>query len=101
MIKIKIGYIRVSSDSQNPSRQEHLMKELGIDQIFRDHATGSNTNRPGLKQMINFVRKGDCIIVESIQGRGDRSVVPLCIGTTDLSPRPLSPRPFRPFKDSN
>lgn len=30
----KIGYIRVSSESQETTRQEELMKQLQVDKIF-------------------------------------------------------------------
>ena len=66
MIKIKIGYIRISSVDQNTARQEVLMKELGVDQVFIDRTSGKNTDRPALKEMITFVREGDTVVVESI-----------------------------------
>ena len=63
---IKIGYIRVSTQEQNTMRQEVLMEQLGVDQIYIDKSSGKNANRPELKTMLEFVRKGDVVIVESI-----------------------------------
>ena len=63
---IKIGYIRVSTQEQNTMRQEVLMEQLGVDQIYIDRSSGKNANRPELKTMLEFVRKGDVVIVESI-----------------------------------
>jgi len=63
---MKIGYIRVSTDEQNTVRQEVLMKELGVDEIYIDKASGKNTDRPQLKKMLTYVRRGDAVIVESI-----------------------------------
>ena len=63
---MKIGYIRISTTDQNTARQEVLMKELGTDQVFIDRTSGKNTDRPELKRMMNFVREGDEVIVESI-----------------------------------
>jgi DNA invertase Pin-like site-specific DNA recombinase len=63
---MKIGYIRVSTDEQNTTRQELLMHEMGVDELFIDKTSGKNTNRPELKRMLEFVRKGDTVIVESI-----------------------------------
>ena len=63
---MKIGYIRISTTDQNTARQEVLMKELGTDQVFVDRTSGKNTDRPELKRMMNFVREGDEVIVESI-----------------------------------
>ena len=61
-----IGYVRVSTEEQNPARQQALLRELGVDEIFLDKASGKNTDRPELKRMLAYVRKGDTVIVESI-----------------------------------
>ena len=63
---MKIGYIRVSTQEQNTLRQEVLMESLGVDQVFIDRMSGKNTERPELKRMMQFVRQGDTVIVESI-----------------------------------
>lgn len=63
---MRIGYIRVSSIDQNTVRQEVLMKDLNVEKIFIDKISGKNKERPALKEMLDFVRYGDCIIVESI-----------------------------------
>ena len=63
---MKIGYIRISTTDQNTARQEVMMKELGVEQVFIDRMSGKNTERPELKRMMNFVREGDMVIVESI-----------------------------------
>lgn len=63
---MKIGYVRCSSGQQNTARQEVLMKELGADEIFIDKLSGKNTDRPQLKKMLSYVRKGDTVIVSEI-----------------------------------
>ena len=63
---MKIGYIRISTAEQNAARQEVLMKELEVDNVFIDRMSGKNTNRPELQRMMSFVREGDIVIVESI-----------------------------------
>ena len=63
---MKIGYIRVSTTEQNSARQEVLMSELGVDQVFIDRISGKSMDRPELKRMMTFVREGDTVIVESI-----------------------------------
>lgn len=63
---MKVGYIRISSADQNTARQEVLMNELGVEQVYIDKMSGKNTNRPELKKMMSFVREGDTVIVESI-----------------------------------
>lgn len=63
---MKIGYIRVSTQEQNTMRQEVLMESLGVDEVYIDHMSGKSTNRPELQKMMEYVRKGDTVIVESI-----------------------------------
>ena len=63
---MKIGYIRVSTTEQNTIRQEVLLKEFGVDELFIDKASGKSTDRPELKRMLTYVRQGDTVIVESI-----------------------------------
>ena len=47
-------------------RQKVLMQELGVDEVYIDRLSGKNTDRPELKKMMDYVRKGDTVIVESI-----------------------------------
>lgn len=63
---MKIGYVRVSTEEQNTARQEIMLRELGVDELFVDRASGENADRPELNRMMNFVRRGDTVIVESI-----------------------------------
>ena len=63
---MKIGYVRVSTEEQNTARQEIMLRELGVDELFVDRASGKNADRPELNRMMNFVRRGDTVIVESI-----------------------------------
>lgn len=37
---MKIGYIRTSTAVQNTARQEFLMQELGVEQVFIDKMSG-------------------------------------------------------------
>ena len=63
---MKIGYVRVSTEEQNTARQEIMLRELGVDELFVDRASGKNADRPELNRMMNYVRRGDTVIVESI-----------------------------------
>ena len=63
---MKVGYVRVSTQGQNTARQEVLMQELGVEKVFLDKQSGKDTARPELKKMMEFVREGDVVIVESI-----------------------------------
>lgn len=42
------------------------MQELGTDMVFIDRCSGKNTQRPELTRMLEYVRSGDTIVVESI-----------------------------------
>lgn len=61
----KVAYIRVSTEEQNTARQEDAMQKLGVDKVFMEKVSGKNADRPQLKAMLEFVREGDTIIVES------------------------------------
>ena len=64
---MKIGYVRVSTQEQNTVRQEKLMESLNVDELFLDKASGKNAEqRPELQRMMDYVRKGDTVVVESI-----------------------------------
>lgn len=63
---MNIGYIRVSTHEQNTVRQEALMESLGVDEVYIDRMSGKSTDRPELKKMMEYVRQGDTVIVESI-----------------------------------
>ena len=61
---MKIGYIRVSTREQNTVRQECLMEQLGVDEVYVDRLSGKNTDRPELRKMLDYVRRGDAVIVK-------------------------------------
>lgn len=69
------AYIRVSSHGQNSDRQ---LSDTGIKfrRTFHDEASGKNTDREGLKDMLEFVHDGDTVHVHSIDRLG-RSIVDL------------------------
>lgn len=74
---MKVAYIRVSHISQNTARQEDAMSQLGVEKVFMEKVSGKSADRPELKKMIEFVRSGDCVCVESLSriGRSTRDVL--------------------------
>ena len=58
-----VGYARVSTLEQNLDNQLDKLKELGCDKIFTDKVSGAREERVGLKEMLDYVRKGDSIVV--------------------------------------
>lgn len=59
----KLGYIRVSSSNQNIGRQ---LDDLELDRCFTDKVSASTTNRPSLKECLEYVRQGDILYCHSI-----------------------------------
>ena len=66
----KIGYIRVSTEHQETARQQEIMGNYGVERIFSEKISGANTDRPQLKAMLDYVREGDTLYVESISRLG-------------------------------
>lgn len=62
---MNIGYARVSTVDQNIERQLEAFKQYRIDKVFIDKSSGKNTEREQFNAMINFVRDGDCVYVQS------------------------------------
>ncbi|CDM68422.1 Resolvase domain containing protein [Clostridium bornimense] len=60
-----VAYIRISDSTQNEARQIKAMEDRGIEKIFLDKCSGKNTNRPELKNMLEFIREGDNLYIES------------------------------------
>jgi DNA invertase Pin-like site-specific DNA recombinase len=59
----RIGYVRVSSLDQNPERQ---LEQVQVDRVFTDKASGKDTHRPELDNLLTFVREGDTVVVHSM-----------------------------------
>ena len=68
----KVGYIRVSTKDQNPDRQYHAMKEHGIQKknIYMDKISGKSFSRPEYQKMISKMKKGDLLVIKSIDRLG-------------------------------
>lgn len=58
-----IGYIRVSSFSQNGDRQLHGLK---LEKTFEEKASAKDLKRPVLKHCLEYLREGDVLHVHSI-----------------------------------
>ena len=59
----RIKYIRVSTQEQNTARQEQDLAKY--DRVYIEKASGKNADRPELKAMLDYVREGDVVEVES------------------------------------
>ena len=67
-----IGYARVSTSEgkQLLDRQVDALKEIGCERIFEDKASGSNSQRKGLDDCLNYLRKGDVLVVLDLDRLG-------------------------------
>lgn len=61
-------YARVSSSSQNLSRQLQQFRDMGADErdIVTDKASGKDTERPGYQAIKQFIREGDTLVITSL-----------------------------------
>jgi len=68
----RYGYIRVSAKDQNPERQLLAMKEQKIKKknVYLDKMSGKSFARPQYLRMLKQVKRGDVIIVKSIDRLG-------------------------------
>ncbi|MFV8044970.1 recombinase family protein [Streptococcus pluranimalium] len=64
----RIGYIRVSSTEQNLDRQIEQLS--GVFKVFSDKISGKDTDRPGLKSLLSFIREGDIVVVSELDRLG-------------------------------
>lgn len=69
---MNVGYIRVSSEEQSTARQyaDFKVANVRLEKIFEEKLSGKDTARPALKEMLNFVRDGDVLYIESISRLG-------------------------------
>lgn len=66
------GYIRVSAKDQNPERQYMALEQFEIPKrnIFFDKMSGKDFVRPEYKKMLHKLKKGDLLIIKSIDRLG-------------------------------
>lgn len=60
---MNIAYVRVSTVEQNEGRQLEGLKEYNIDKWFIEKVSGKDTNRPKLKELLDYAREGDTVFV--------------------------------------
>ncbi len=60
---MNIAYVRVSTVEQNEAWQLEALKKYNIDKWFTEKVSAKDTNRPELKNMLEFARTGDTIYI--------------------------------------
>jgi DNA invertase Pin-like site-specific DNA recombinase len=69
MSGLLIGYARVSTEEQDLTAQRNGLAELGVDveRVYVDHGlTGTNRDRPGLREALAACRAGDTLVVTKL-----------------------------------
>lgn len=62
---MKIGYARVSTQEQNLDRQLDNLKAAGCERVYQEKMTGTQANRPELVRMMDSLRPGDTLVIDS------------------------------------
>ena len=67
---MKIGYARVSTDSQELGRQIKSLEDYGCDIIYQEKISGAKTKRPELDKMMATLQPKDAVIVPKLDRLG-------------------------------
>jgi DNA invertase Pin-like site-specific DNA recombinase len=81
-----IGYARISTYEQTLHLQKDALEKADCSKIFTDTASGAKVERKGLEEALNYVRKGDTLVVWRLDRLG-RSLPHLIATMTDLEER--------------
>ena len=67
-----VGYARVSTreGQQVLDRQLDALRTAGCERIFDDRGSGASAERPGLKACLDYLRKGDVLVVLDLDRLG-------------------------------
>lgn len=65
-----LAYVRVSTVEQNEGRQKEALQSYGIDKWFVEKASGKDTNRPKLQELLEYIREDDTVYVEEFSRLG-------------------------------
>ena len=89
-----IGYVRCSTQDQNPALQRDSLAQVGCERVYEDLASGAKADRPGLKQALDQCRSGDTLVVWKLDrlGRPLRHIIETIddLGKQEISFRSLT-----------
>lgn len=63
---MKIGYARVSSNTQDLELQKQELLKAGCQKIFSEAVSGKDNNRTKLKEMLAELREGDIVVIYKV-----------------------------------
>lgn len=97
---MKIGYARVSRRDQNPQLQEDELRAAGCEKVVWEKESGAKSDRPGLLQAFDYLRKGDTLVVWRLDRLG-RSLKDLIERVQELQERGVEFQSLRESIDTN
>lgn len=65
-----IGYTRVSTVAQTLDQQNDALEAAGVTKTFSDTMSGARDDRPGLAELMAYVRQGDTLVVWKLDRLG-------------------------------
>ena len=91
VIRMLVGYMRVSTEEQTTSLQKDALLKYGVDErnIFADVVSGASKNRDGLNAVLEFLKSGDTLVVWKLDRLG-RSLAHLISIITSLKEKNIA-----------
>jgi DNA invertase Pin-like site-specific DNA recombinase len=65
-----LGYARVSTGDQDVAGQTTRLEQIGAIRVFTDVRSGKSMDRPGLKDLLAYARKGDTLAIVRLDRLG-------------------------------
>jgi DNA invertase Pin-like site-specific DNA recombinase len=66
----RIGYTRVSTVAQTLDQQNEALTAASVTKTFSDIMSGAHDDRPGLAELMGYVREGDTVVVWKLDRLG-------------------------------
>jgi DNA invertase Pin-like site-specific DNA recombinase len=66
----RIGYTRVSTVAQTLDQQNDALAKAGVTKTFSDTMSGARDDRPGLAELMEYLREGDTVVVWKLDRLG-------------------------------
>jgi DNA invertase Pin-like site-specific DNA recombinase len=83
----RVGYIRVSTVAQTLDQQNSALAAAGVNKVFSDVMSGARDDRPGLAELLAYVREGVTGVVWKLDrlGRNMLHILQMVKELTDRS----------------
>ncbi|MFJ7859858.1 recombinase family protein [Peribacillus sp. NPDC097206] len=74
---MKIGYARVSTLDQSLDLQLDALEKAGCEKIYQEKMSGMKDDRPQLKELLDYAREGDVLVVYKLDrlGRSTKKLI--------------------------